>query len=92
MRAQAKRAQAVVPRRRGDPHARRRGRTGEIISTCYRYLHEAIDVIAEQTPDLHDVHDRATREGWSHATLDGTLIEIDRDEIGTHYARIVFHC
>lgn len=48
------------------------------ISTCYRYLHEAIDVIAEQAPDLHEVLDRAKREHWSHVTLDGTLIEIDR--------------
>lgn len=48
------------------------------ISTSYRYLHEAIDVIAEQAPDLHDVLEQARREGWSHLTLDGTLIEIDR--------------
>ena len=48
------------------------------ISTSYRYLHEAIDVIAEQAPDLHDVLEQARREGWSHVTLDGTLIEIDR--------------
>jgi hypothetical protein len=48
------------------------------ISTSYRYLHEAIDVIADQAPDLHDVLDRAKREHWSHVTLDGTLIEIDR--------------
>jgi hypothetical protein len=48
------------------------------ISTSYRYLHEAIDVIAEQAPDLHEVLDRAKREDWSHLTLDGTLIEIDR--------------
>ena len=48
------------------------------ISTSYRYLHEAIDVIAEQAPDLHEVLEQAKREGWSHLTLDGTLIEIDR--------------
>jgi len=48
------------------------------ISTCYRYLHEAIDVIAEQGPDLHEVLEQARRQGWSHLTLDGTLIEIDR--------------
>ena len=51
---------------------------GLSISTSYRYLHEAIDVIAQQAPDLHEVLKRATREGWSHVTLDGTLIEIDR--------------
>jgi hypothetical protein len=48
------------------------------ISTSYRYLHEAIDVIAEQAPELHEVLGRAKREAWSHLTLDGTLIHIDR--------------
>jgi hypothetical protein len=43
------------------------------ISTAYRYLHEGIDVLAAQAPDLHDVLDRARREGWSHVNLDGTL-------------------
>ncbi|UQX11257.1 transposase family protein [Candidatus Mycobacterium methanotrophicum] len=58
------------------------------ISTSYRYLHEAIDVIAEQAPDLHEVLDRAKAEQWSHVTLDGTLIAIDRvderNEAGHH--------
>ena len=48
------------------------------ISTAYRYLHEGIDVLAAQAPDLHDVLDRARGEGWSHVNLDGTLIETDR--------------
>lgn len=51
---------------------------GMPISTSYRYLHEGIEVIAEQAPDLHNVLDRAKREGWSHLSLDGTLIETDR--------------
>jgi hypothetical protein len=48
------------------------------ISTTYRYLHEAIDVIAQTAPDLLDVLKRAKEEEWSHLVLDGTLIEIDR--------------
>jgi hypothetical protein len=48
------------------------------ISTSYRYLHEAIDVIAEAAPELHEVLEQAKREGWSHLTLDGTLVHIDR--------------
>jgi hypothetical protein len=48
------------------------------ISTAYRYLHEGITVLAAQAPDLHDVLTRAKAEGWSHLTLDGTLIETDR--------------
>ena len=35
-------------------------------ATAYRYLHEAIDVISAHAPDLHDVLNRAPREGWSH--------------------------
>ncbi len=57
------------------------------ISTAYRYLHEGIDVIAERAPDLHDVLARGRREGWSHVSLDGTLIAIDRaarNEKGHH--------
>jgi DDE superfamily endonuclease len=48
------------------------------ISTAYRYLHEAIDVIAEHAPDLHKVLQRGRAEGWSHVSLDGTLVETDR--------------
>lgn len=59
------------------------------ISTSYRYLHEAIDVIADQAPDLHEVLERAKAEGWSHLLLDGTLIHIDRvndrdEQTGNH--------
>ena len=61
---------------------------GLSISTSYRYLHEAIDVIAEQAPDLHQVLEQAKREGWSHLVLDGTLIRIDRvnerNDVGHH--------
>jgi hypothetical protein len=48
------------------------------LSSAYRYLHEGIDVLAAQAPDLHEVLDRARTQGWSHLNLDGTLIEIDR--------------
>jgi hypothetical protein len=51
---------------------------GLSISTAYRYLHEGIDVLAAQAPDLHQVLARAKTEGWSHVDLDGTLIETDR--------------
>ncbi|MFI6730209.1 IS5/IS1182 family transposase [Streptomyces sp. R-74717] len=42
------------------------------------YLHEGIDVLADQAPDLHEVWDRCRREGMTHVVLDGTLIESDR--------------
>lgn len=47
-------------------------------ATGYRYLHEGIDVLAGQSPDLHEVLDRCRRKGTTHVILDGTLIESDR--------------
>lgn len=47
-------------------------------ATAYRYLHEGIDALADQAPDLHDVLNRRRRDGMTHVTLDGTLIASDR--------------
>lgn len=48
---------------------------GISIATAYRYLHEAIDVIAAHAPTLPEILQRAKAEGWPHLCLDGTLIE-----------------
>jgi hypothetical protein len=47
-------------------------------ATGYRFLHEGIDVLAQQAPDLYEVLDRCRQEGMTHVILDGTLIESDR--------------
>ncbi len=47
-------------------------------ATAYRYLHEAIDVIAAQAPDLHEVLAGGREHGWAFVALDGTLIETTR--------------
>ncbi len=47
-------------------------------ATGYRYLHEGIDVLSAQAPDLHEVLSRCRGEGMTHVILDGTLIESDR--------------
>ncbi len=48
------------------------------IATAYRYLHEALDVLATHAPDLSDVLTRARRGGQPFVCLDGTLIPTDR--------------
>ena len=48
------------------------------IATAYRYLHEALDVVAAHAPDLSDVLARARRGGQPFVCLDGTLIPTDR--------------
>lgn len=51
---------------------------GVSVATGYRYLHEAIDVIAGHCPQLSDVSARGLREGWAFVCLDGTLIATSR--------------
>src|SRR3712207_9486720 len=48
------------------------------VATGYRYLHEGINVLAAQTPDLHEALAAGKAAGWTHATLDGTLITTNR--------------
>ena len=47
-------------------------------ATGYRYLHEGIDVLAAQAPDLYSVLEQGMAAGWTHVTLDGTLIRTDQ--------------
>lgn len=44
------------------------------LATAYRYLHEAIDVIAARAPDLHDALEAMRERGEPFVCLDGTLI------------------
>jgi hypothetical protein len=48
------------------------------VSTTYRYLHEAIDVLAAVAPTLHGALLAARMAGHTHVNLDGTLIRTDR--------------
>ncbi|MFI6428628.1 transposase family protein [Promicromonospora sp. NPDC050880] len=47
---------------------------GISIATAYRYLHEAIDVIADQAPTLAQALERGRAQDWAFVALDGTLI------------------
>jgi hypothetical protein len=64
-------------RERGCVHCLARD-AGVSQATGYRYLHEGIDVLAAQAPDLHDVLKTCQDRGFSHVVLDGTLITTDR--------------
>ncbi|MET8339196.1 transposase family protein [Streptosporangium canum] len=47
-------------------------------STAYNYLHEGIDVLAAQAPDLATALAEAQRDGAGHLNLDGTVLRTDR--------------
>jgi DDE superfamily endonuclease len=49
-------------------------------SSTYRYLHEAIDVLAAAAPTLHGALLAARLAGHTHVNLDGTLIRTDRSK------------
>ncbi|GAA1738734.1 hypothetical protein GCM10009734_50870 [Nonomuraea bangladeshensis] len=40
-------------------------------ATAYRYIHEGIEVLAAQAPDLHQALDRAHAEELAYVILDG---------------------
>lgn len=47
-------------------------------ATAYRYLDEAVGVLAARAPDLHDALQRGHNEGWSPLVLDGKVIDTNR--------------
>lgn len=52
-------------------------------ATAYRYLDEAIGVLAARAPDLHDALARGHDEDWSHVVLDGKVVDTDRLRVKT---------
>jgi len=52
-------------------------------ATSYRYLVEAIGVLAVRAPDLHAALARGQDEGWSHIVLDGKAVDTDRLRVKT---------
>ena len=47
-------------------------------ATAYRYVAEAVAVLAAQTPTLHEALHRVAADGWSHVIVDGKLFDTDR--------------
>jgi hypothetical protein len=47
-------------------------------STAYDYLHEGIAVLADRAPSLESALLAAKAAGYSHISIDGTIIETDR--------------
>ena len=47
-------------------------------ATAYRYRDEALDVLANQAPELSDALARVADDGWAFVILDGKLVAADR--------------
>jgi hypothetical protein len=48
------------------------------VSTCYRYIHEALDVLAARAPGLRPAPLAAPAAGHTHVDLDDTFFAVDR--------------
>jgi hypothetical protein len=55
-----------------------RPRFGISQATAYRYLDEAIAVLAARAPDLHEALDQVKEQGLPHLILDGKVVAADR--------------
>jgi len=66
----------LVHLRNGDTYVRLAAGFGVGVATVYRYVREALDVLAGQAPSLHQVVSAAAR--LVYVILDGTLVRIDR--------------
>src|SRR5437763_5478450 len=66
----------LARRRNGDTYARLAGGFGIGVATVYRYVREALDLLAAQAPSLTQVLAGCVRL-W-YVILDGTLVRIDR--------------
>ncbi len=62
--------------RNGDTYTRLAGGFGIGVATVYRYIREALELLAATAPSLQRIVYQATRLLW--VILDGTLIRIDR--------------
>jgi hypothetical protein len=62
--------------RNGDTHARLGAGFGVAATTAWRYIREAVDLLAAAAPDLTQVVNRVRRLAF--AILDGTVIRTDR--------------
>ena len=69
--------------RNGDTYARLAGGFGIGVATVYRYIREALDLLAATAPTLERVVYQAARLLW--VILDGTLIPIDRVAVDRPY-------
>jgi Helix-turn-helix of DDE superfamily endonuclease len=48
------------------------------VTTAWRYVNETVELLAAGAPKLRTAVRAATKAGYAHVVLDGTLIPVDR--------------
>jgi hypothetical protein len=68
----------LVHLRKGEPFAQVGAGFGVSTTTCWRYVNETVELLAQRAPKLRAALREAKREGMAYVIIDGTLIPIDR--------------
>lgn len=68
----------LVYLRKGEPFSEVAAGFGVSTTTCWRYVHETVEMLALCAPKLRTALREARRRRWAYVILDGTLIPIDR--------------
>jgi hypothetical protein len=68
----------LVHLRKGEPFAQVGAGFGVSTTTCWRYVNEAVELLAVRAPKLRAALRKARREKMAYVIIDGTLIPVDR--------------
>jgi hypothetical protein len=68
----------LVYLRKGEPFAEVGAGFDVSTTTCWRYVHETVDLLAARAPKLRAALRKAKRQGMAYVIIDGTLIPVDR--------------
>lgn len=68
----------LVYLRKGEPFAEVGAGFDVSTTTCWRYVNETVDLLAQRAPKLRAALRKAKRAGMAYVIIDGTLIPVDR--------------
>ena len=68
----------LVYLRKGEPFADVGAGFAVSTTTCWRYVNEVVELLAQRSPKLREALRKAKRQGTAYVVIDGTLIPIDR--------------
>lgn len=68
----------LIHLRKGEPFAEVAAGFSVSTSTCWRHVHETVELLAARAPQLDQALHDAKKQGMPYLVLDGTLVPIDR--------------
>lgn len=70
----------LVYLRKGEPFAEVGAGFAVSTTTCWRYVNETVELLAQRAPKLRAALRRAVRQGMAYVIIDGTVPDPDRPD------------